>query len=66
MAKFSRELALDLKVLIFLSRLFLKDRNDFSVWWRAAFLGSTFLGSAFASGVVMARELDERYCTFGW
>jgi len=44
-----------------IARLFLKDRNDFSVWWRAAFLGSTF-----ASGVVMARELDERYCTFGW
>ena len=46
---------------MFLPRLFLRDKNDFSVWWRAA-----FLGSAFASGVVMARELDERYCTFGW
>ena len=53
--------AFNFRVLILFNRLLVKDKNDFSVWWRAA-----FLGSAFASGFVMARELDERYCTFGW
>jgi hypothetical protein len=40
---------------------FLQNKEDFPVWWRAAFLGSTL-----SAGFVIATEASQEHRLFGW